>query len=398
MVPLVVVLVVSDGMIQGITSRYIEAGTYHLQAEPQAVMDLQDLEGAASALRLKADVAAFPEFQGYGMAISGSKSTGVMIRAVDPAFLEDSGTAMYLKASKGEARLISSNQILLGDDLARQLDAKVGDTIGIVTSHPDYGYKAGTFEPKLSIFRVRGIVSAGYRELDAMWAFVSVGAVSRVFAPGNSRALIGIKVVNPYGDLEPSRAAAKSALSGDWSVTTWPEAERNIYKSFSTTRALLLLVMTLAVAVAAINIGSALVMLVLERRRDIAILKSAGASPRQIGQVFVLTGLVLGGSGTILGIGLGSILAWRINDLIACIELAINAGARLRALLIGGPLPREAMRLLDPAYYLERIPVHLRLGELAIITGLSLILCFLASLVPAGRASRLPPLEIFRKT
>ena len=133
---------------------------------------------------------------------------------------------------------------------------------------------------------MRGIVSAGYRELDALWAFVSLRAGSRIFAPGSSRALIGIKVAQALRRSRAHRelAAESRPSSGDWSVVTWPEAERNVYKSFSTTKALLLLVMALAVAVAAINVSSALVMLVLERRRDIAILKSAGASPGFIGR------------------------------------------------------------------------------------------------------------------
>ena len=155
--------------------------------------------------------------------------------------------------------------------------------------------------------------------------------------------------------------------------------------------------MALAVAVAAINVGSALVMLVLERRRDIAILKSAGASPGFIGRVFVLTGLAIGGAGTVIGIGIGSLVAWRINDLISLVEALINILSRLSATLAGAA-PRASFRLLDPAYYLERIPVSIKPGELAAVLGTSLALCLLASLLPAGRAARLSPLEIFRRT
>jgi lipoprotein-releasing system permease protein len=245
---------------------------------------------------------------------------------------------------------------------------------------------------------VRGIVSAGYRELDALWAFISLPAGSKAFWGGSTRAIVGIKVDRPFGDLEGPRAVARATLPEDWSVVTWPEAERNVFKSFSTTRALLLLVMALAVAVAAINVGSALVMLVLERRRDIAILKSAGASPGMIGRIFVLAGLGIGGAGTVLGIGIGSLLAWRINDLIAAIERIANGASRLWAALSGSAPPRAAIRLLDPAYYLERIPVDLKPAELLAVLGASLALCLLASLIPASRASRLPPLEIFRKT
>ena len=171
-------------MIQGITARYIEVGTYHLQALPLVVADRQALEDAASALRAKKGVAAYPEFQGYGVAISGSRTAGVAVRAVDPAFLEDAGTAAYLKLGSGEMRLDGVNQILLGEPLAKKLGAAVGDTVSIVTSRPTYSGTTASFAPKVSVFRVRGIVSAGYRELDALWAFVSLRAAPKIFWTG----------------------------------------------------------------------------------------------------------------------------------------------------------------------------------------------------------------------
>lgn len=404
LVPLVVVLVVSDGMIEGITARYIEVGTYHLQARPLVVETDRELEGRAEALRALPGIkAAFPEYQGYGVALAGAHTAIVAVRAVDASFLSDQGTAAYLKLDSGEARLDSTNQILVGEALAKNLSVRVGDTVSIVTSKPvaSNGREdeaSFPFAPKVSVFKVRGIVSAGYRELDALWAFVSFRAGSKIFSAGSSRALIGIKVLKPYGDLEPARKAAEAVLAGDWSVVTWPEAERNVYKSFSTTKALLLLVMALAVAVAAINVSSALVMLVLERRKDIAILKSSGASQGFIRQVFLLAGLGVGAGGTLLGIGVGSLVSWRINDLIAVVEMAINASSRIWYSLSGAVPPRAAIHLLDPTYYLERIPVNISPIELALVAATSLLLCFVASTIPAHRASRLPPLEIFRKT
>ena len=340
---------------------------------------------------------AFPELQGFGVAIAGARTAGVAIRAVDPSFLGDPGTDAYLQVKSGEMKLDSTNQILLGEPLAKDLGVKVGQVVSIVTERPGYGGN-GSLIPKVSVFRVKGIVSAGYRELDALWAFVSLRAGSRIFWTGESRALIGIKIAKPFGDLEPSRTAVRSALSVDWNVVTWPEAESNVFRSFATTRALLLLVMALAVGVAAINVGSALVMLVLERRRDIAILKSSGASPTLIGRIFVLTGLAIGAAGTTIGVGIGSFLAWRINDLVSVLELAVNAASRLWTIVSGSATPHTEIRLLDPAYYLERIPVTIHPNELAIVAGSCLVLCLLASLIPAGRASRLPPLDIFRKT
>ncbi len=396
LVPLVVVLVVADGMIQGITSRYLETSTYHVQAHPfvrESPTSLQ--ERAARLSALPGIAAAYAEIQGPAVALAGSGSAGAAIRAVDPAFLKDPGAARYLSIAAGELSLSSPSEIVLGEALARSLGVGVGATVSMVTARSYPSGDAG-FAPKVSVFRVKGIVSAGYRELDALWAFVSIKAGSRVLAPETSHSLVGIKVADPYADLAATRDSIAAALPPDWTIVTWPEAERNLWKSFATTRALLLLIMALVVAVAAINVGSALVMLVIERRKDIAILKSQGATPSFLASVFVLAGLAIGGVGTVFGLALGSLVAWRVNDLIAGAEFLVNAASRVGALIAGRSSP-SGIKLLDPAYYLERIPVRIPLGELGLVAASSLGLCLLASLLAARRASRLPPLEIFRK-
>ncbi len=422
-VPLVVVLVVADGMIEGITARYMETATYHLQAAPYFRRSPAELDAAAAAIGAAPGVrAAYAEIQGPAVILAtpdpepageakaeraprrAGKTSGALIRAVDPRFLADPGAVAYLETVSGELSLERSNEILLGEALAKSLGAKPGDLVSVVTARSSASGEGGQgLAPKVTPFRVRGVLSSGYRELDALWALVSLKAGAKILSPETARPFVGVKTLAPFGSQEAERKAVRSALAGlaaggeDWSVSTWGEVERNLFKSFATTRALLLLVMALAVAVAAVNVGSALVMLVLERRRDLAILKSAGASPGQLGLVFLLAGLATGGLGSLIGIGVGAILAWRINDLIAAMEAVGTLAARAAALLAGRPLP-EAVRLLDPAYYLERIPVRIAPGDLAMVLGASLLLCFLASVLPARRASRLPPLEIFRKT
>jgi len=135
-VPLVVVLVVSDGMIEGITARYIEVGTYHLQAQPLVIVDGKELLAKAAALRdVPGITGVFPEYQGYGVAIAGTRTAGVAVRAIDGSFLSDPGTAAFLKVKSGLAKLDATNQILLGEALSRSLGVKVGDTIGIDILH-----------------------------------------------------------------------------------------------------------------------------------------------------------------------------------------------------------------------------------------------------------------------
>jgi lipoprotein-releasing system permease protein len=153
-----------------------------------------------------------------------------------------------------------------------------------------------------------------------------------------------------------------------------------------------MLVMALAVAVAAVNVASALSMLVVERRQDIAILKATGASPALIGSVFITAGLLAGGIGTVIGIAAGLLLSWKINELIGIAETLVNAVSQFFA------APGAAkIHLLDPEFYLSSIPVQIQPVSMLLIALLALVLCVLASFVPARKASRLSPLEITRK-
>jgi lipoprotein-releasing system permease protein len=312
--------------------------------------------------------------------------------------MQDPGTLQYLRTIEGSASLESSNEIVLGEALARKLGAHPGDIVSIVTARAGSGEAGIGLLPKVSAFRLKGIVSAGYRELDSLWAFINAKAGARILSPANSTVLVGIKVDDPFGDLEAIRSSAKRLLPIDWMVSTWPEANKNLYNSFVTTRSLLLLVMALAVAVASVNVGSALSMLAIERRRDIAILKSAGAPRTFIGTVFVMAGLATGGAGTILGLGVGILVAWRVNEIILFIDWTINGLGILASAIGNGSSGTAAFRILDPAYYLERIPVALEPAALAGVAGASLALCLVASLLPAWKAASLPPMEIFRKT
>lgn len=403
-VPLVVVLIVADSMIDGITARYLETSTYHLQATPLYWRSAESLAFEASKLEASKEArdkglrGAFPEIQGPAIAVSaqGARTEGVLIRALDPRLLSEKGFAGYIEAKSGKLRLGAGNEVLLGEALAASLGAKVGDVVTLVSPARASG---GELLPRLAAFRVKGIVSSGYRELDALWAIVSLKSGSKLLAPESSRSFIGLKVASPFKSLETLRSLSLGRLSGgatDWTVATWGEAEANLWKSFSTTRALLLLIMALTVAVAAVNVGSALVMLVLERRKDLAVLKSSGTSSSELSLVFVIAGAITGISGTLIGLGVGCLLSWRVNDIIAGFESMATLFARLLAALSGSPQP-EAVKLLNPSYYLEQIPISISISEIAIIGAASVTLCVLASGLAARRVARLSPLELLRK-
>lgn len=408
-VPLTVVLFVADGMIEGITSRYLETSTYHLQASPFYSVSGEELrETGARLASLPGVTGVFPEMQGPGVMLAAAaqeggaqpQPTGATLRAIDPALLEDPGFRRFIELKEGELAFKRGNDVLLGSALAARLHAGPGDLVSMITVREGDG---ASFAPRLSTLRVRGIVSTGYQELDALWALVPLSAGEKMLEPGTRRVFIGIKTDDAFKDLPARSEGLSGLLAGDdppglsWTVRDWREIEGNLWRSFSTTKALLVLIMALAVAVAAVNVGASLIMLALERKKDIAILKSTGTKDEQVSAIFVASGAFVGVTGSLLGLAIGSLISVFINQLIAGFEWVLNLLAGLAAWIKGSAVAGH-VRLLDPSFYLERIPVRISLPELSLIALGSILLCVLASLYPARRASRLPPMEIFRKS
>ncbi|NBF41257.1 MAG: FtsX-like permease family protein, partial [Spirochaetes bacterium] len=175
--------------------------------------------------------------------------------------------------------------------------------------------------------------------------------------------------------------------------------ERSRYMSFRTTKNLLVFIMALIVVVAAVNISSSLVMLVLEKQSEIAILKSIGASPAGIRRVFVLAGFFTGVLGAALGLAVGLALAVNINGVLAGIEALadwIQGGVYLLLSPVVDDVPRS-LNVFHSEFYLETIPITVDPAQLFAVAALTVLLATLAALVPAYRAGRIRPLEVMRR-
>ena len=384
LVPIVVTLVVADGMIRGITERYLELGTGHLEVYGRSSHGEIATQAAAvsSVIGVRG---AWPERQGLGIIVGKTGKSGATVRALAPGFLADEGTRRYLKTIEGVAVLEAPNDALLGEELARKIGAKAGDTVRLMTARTT---SDGRTVPRVAPFVVRGIVSSGYRELDALWFLVRYDTGLRVLASEASRTFLAVKIDDPYGGSDEKAAAVASALGPDYSVYTWSELQRSQYRSFESTRQLLLFIMALVVLVAAVNVASATSMLVVERRRDIAVLKSFGADRRGTTRIFVLGALLAGAMGSVFGISAGLLIANNINGIIHGVDAALAFFARGQG---------TAPKLLDPAYYLESIPVVIDWSAIGAIGLFTIGLSALAAWVPARRAGKLVPHVILRK-
>jgi lipoprotein-releasing system permease protein len=402
LIPLVVVLQVADGMIEGITRRYLEVGTYHLQvtlagrAELAEYLELQsrlrDIEGVTQVVL---------ERQGVGILYTPTGRSAVTVRAV-PAdlYAVDEGFRRFFTVQAGAFDLETPGAILLGTEVAARLGVSVGAEVKLLTTAGREGRAGPRMLPVLTTMRVQGIFSTGYQELDKLWSYIPLQRGVRILPVDSSRQFLGVKVSEPFRDLEQQVGRIRARLPASAHVYTWYELEKANYKSFQTTKALLVFIMILIVLVASVNISSALVMVVLERLPELAIMKAMGMPPGGLAAGFLFAGLGAGVLGCLIGLGLGLAVAVNINDVFRGVEGLLNAvAAAVRFLLhpFGGAQGTARLRVFNSEFYLEEIPIRIRPAGVAAVAALTLALSTLAAALPARAAARVHPLEVLRK-
>lgn len=389
-IPLITVMQVADGMIGGITSRYIELGTYHAQLHAYGS---KDLDTTRDALAILPGVrGAWLETRSVGVVFTDGKKEGAAVRGVEPGFIEDEGTSRYLALVAGSLEFTRNNDALVGTAIAEKLDLEAGDTLNLITIRRNLD---GEPMPRVTILRVAGIVSAGYRELDSQWIFIRHDLARRILQADNSHSFIGIKIDNSAGGPDAAADLLSADIMAGQALYSWKTLERNLFESLASTRTMLLLIMAVTVMVAAINVSSALMTLVLERRQEIAVLKGLGAGPVDIARIFSLGGAILGAVGAIPGVMGGLLASLWINELLHFVERIVNM---VRSWFHGDhEFAEEYIQVLDPGYYLETIPVDIAFADIAVVVGLTVAVSFIAALLPARKAAGLSPLELFRR-
>jgi lipoprotein-releasing system permease protein len=261
--------------------------------------------------------------------------------------------------------------IVLGSELAARLGARVGDRV-VLASLAGAERSAMGFVPRLQAFEVVSVFSSGLYTYDASFAFTSIPASQRFFQLGEAVTGIEIRLDDMFRAPEASGELVRAADMPGLRANNWMELNRNLFTWMKLEKAVMFVILALIVLVAAFNIVSTLFMVVLEKRRDIGVLKALGAGDGVVWRVFVLEGLLIGGSGTALGAVLG----------FGLIEF-------LRRYPV--------VELPGDVYFIERLPVQPQLGDFAAVILAALSLCLVAAWYPAWRASQLDPVEAIRK-
>ncbi len=281
----------------------------------------------------------------------------------------------YLLSSKSDTGLPS---ILLGRELADRLFADVGDTVVLVSLSEKIGV-SGDVIPRLRKFVVSGVFFSGFLEFDANLAYISLEEAQSFFQLENSITGFGAKVKHIYRAPLVAKEILKK-LGFPYRVNDWSELNRDLFTALRVEKTLIWIVLTLLILVAAFVITTSLLMLVLEKKREVAILQAFGADSRMISKIFMTDGLVIGGTGTFLGLIFGFIvLKWVVNPVINFIENIFH------------------IDLVPPTiYFIDKLPYSINPLDITGIIIISIGLSILAAWYPSFKASRVDPVEVLR--
>ena len=406
-VPLVVVLSITNGMIQGMTDRIIGLSSNNIQAyvspklkdtqNPQSYRDYaQQFKNINGVLEV------YPEIGVTALAAGKKMRTGAQIRALDKnIFTKNKAFTDLFTILEGDFLDFQNQEegtatyAVVGQKMAQMLDLHAGDTFRVITIKTTDGNQS----PKLTSFKVSAIISSGYQELDALWVFIPLETAYKFVSLGNASFTVMIETPESYSpDLVRIQRELKKEYGKYINFYRWDQVHAAEFENFSSTKVMLVFIMILIVLVASINISSAIIMLVMERRKEIAILKSIGATPSGITFAFIITGITCGLGGLALGLPFGLLAAVNANEIVKFIEKLINIIAKAGYYLKGVPAEEiNAIRLMDPAYYLQTIPVNLPFSQVILISLSTVLLALLVSIIPSVKAGKEKPLDILRK-
>jgi lipoprotein-releasing system permease protein len=268
--------------------------------------------------------------------------------------------------------------VVLGADLAQLLGVGIGEKVVLMA--PQGQFTPTGVVPRIKQFRVVGLFQIGMYEYDAGLALIHMDDAAKLYRMGENVSGLRLKLNDLFDAPEMSNKLALNLNpSGTYFVTDWTQQHANFFKAVQLEKKVMFIILTLIVAVAAFNIVSTLVMAVTDKRADIAIMRTFGASPRSIMGIFIVQGALIGIIGTIIGAVFGIIIALNIDTIIPFIENLFHV-----------------QFLAKDVYYISDLPSKLDWNDVITIVVMSFILSLLATLYPSYKASTLNPAEALR--
>ena len=373
---LIIVLSVMNGFQKEVRDRMLSVVS-HIEVFAPGGAALPDVAKTLAEVKQNAEVVgAAPFIAAQALIARGEDMKGVMVRGIDPA-LESQVTDLAIALKDTAFKQLKSGEfgVVLGAELARSLGVKEGDKVTLIA--PSGQVTPAGVVPRLKQLTVVGVFDSGHFEYDSALAMLHMDDAAKIFRlEGPTGIRLKIK------DLHEARAVGQmlaGSLSGDLLIRDWTRQNRTWFAAVQLEKRMMFIILTLIVAVAAFNLVSTLVMTVQDKRADIAILRTLGASPKSIMGIFVVQGAMVGVVGTFAGLALGLLVAFNIDVIVPFIESVLRTSF----------LPRDI-------YLISRMPSEPQYADIMPIAVIALVLAFAATLYPSWRASRVNPAEALR--
>ena len=375
---LIVALAITNGMRRDLQERLL-GSTSHVSLMRSSADGIREWRPLLEKLRRMPDVAAAaPGFYGQVLLSHGARSGGALLEGVIPQDQVKVGDLLRSivqgSAAELDPRVNSSVEtaqnppLVIGSELASDVGVLVGDTV-LVTS-PQGELTPLGLVPRYQRFQIVGIFSSGFFQYDQAYVFTRLSDAQRLFSEGDLISVISFKLDDLYKARETGAAIAKAAGPG-FQTTNWMEQNRELFRALKLEQVVTFIVLALIVCVAALNILIALTMMVMEKTRDIAVLMSFGVTSSQVRLIFLLQGLLISLTGTLVGLVVGYTLSW--------------AGAHYRFVHLDASI-----------YSLDYLPFAATMRDGVLVTLVSLGVSLLATLYPSASAASVLPAEILR--
>ena len=373
---LIVVLSVVNGFEKELREKLlIMSGHAHIESPTEKLYPWKDYLGEFE--ENDRVISATPYINGQGVIASGQKISSAMLRGLDTKI---SGEAEEIENLMIEGTLKNlyqgSYSIILGNGLMEKLNTSVGEKVTINLSQ-GLSTPLGLF-PRTKQLKVVGVFRSGMGEYDANLALIDLRDAQTVFRMGDSVSGVRLAVTDIYKSYEIVRELALS--TGDQLlIDDWTQRHINFFRSIQVTKSILFIILLLIVAVAAFNIVSTLVMVVRDKRNDIAILRTIGMLPTTVIKIFIVQGSIIGITGTVLGVLLGVTIAVNLEQVVMFIENIFTIKV-----------------LASDVYFISDLPSEVRIADVMIIALIAIIMSILSTLYPSWSASRIIPSEVLR--
>jgi len=319
-------------------------------------------------------VSAAPFIQNEVMLTSHAATTGSIIRGIDPA-LEGTVTEISKTLKLGDIHSLNTGLtrdniqypgIILGAELSKHLSVAIGDTINVVSPTGKIGPMG--MIPKFRKFAVVGIFDSGMYEYDSKLAYLSIPEAQDFFGTADVASAIAVRIDNIFAAKETARSIELSLGTSFW-ARDWMEMNRNLFSALQLEKIVMFIILILIVLVASFNIIGTLTMIVIEKSREIAILKAMGATRQGIMSIFIVQGIIIGVIGTVIGVPLGYGISLLIQHFYT--------------------LPADV-------YYISHIPAKTRISDLLLVASSAIGISLLSTLYPSWQAAKLDPVEALR--